>query len=173
MTLPRSGRAASKDPMKESLHEAGSHFPLAAAAGAAAAAVRRATGFACGTAVRAATWLIRKALHCEKFLFPGSERKLLSAVNAGEHFVCIHVASESPRLSKVVLRIRLASAIGTFADFEAWVTRPLYTIRRPASRNSAPWPPGASAGQSERTFRKSGLRASLGTGGGASLAPPG
>jgi hypothetical protein len=148
------------------------HFPLAAATGA-AAAVRRATGFACRTAVRAAAGLIRKALHCEKFLFPGSERKLLSAVNAGKHFVCIHVASESPRLSKVVLRIRFASAIGTFADFEAWVTCPLYTIVGLASRNSDPGPPGAPAGQSEHTFRKSGLRASLGPGGGASLAPPG
>jgi len=68
------------------------HFPLAgaAAATAAATAVRRATGFTRGTAVRAATWLIGKALHCEKLLFAGGERKLLSAVNAGEHFVCIH-----------------------------------------------------------------------------------
>jgi hypothetical protein len=74
------------------------HFPLASATAATAAAVRRATGLARGTAIRAATWLIRKALHCEKFLFAGSERELLSAVNAGEHFVCIHETSESPRI---------------------------------------------------------------------------
>ena len=45
------------------------HFPLAAAA-AATTPVGRATSFPSRTAVRAAARLIRKAFHCEKFLFP-------------------------------------------------------------------------------------------------------
>jgi hypothetical protein len=73
------------------------HFPLAAAAAATTTTIGRATSFAGRTAVRATTWLIRKALHGEKFLFACGERELLSTVNAGKHFVCIHLASESPR----------------------------------------------------------------------------
>jgi hypothetical protein len=64
----------------------------------AATAVCRAAGFARRTAVRAAAGLVGKALHCEKLLFSGSESELLSAVDAGEHFVCIHETSESPRV---------------------------------------------------------------------------
>jgi hypothetical protein len=62
------------------------HFTCAAAP----SAVRRASGFACRAALRAAARLVGKALHCEKLLFAGGERELLPAVSAGERFVCIH-----------------------------------------------------------------------------------
>jgi hypothetical protein len=62
------------------------------ARGAASAAIGRASRFARRAALRAAAGLVRKALHCEKLLLAGGEWELLSAVNAGERFVCIHLS---------------------------------------------------------------------------------
>ncbi|HEV3092781.1 MAG TPA: hypothetical protein VGX91_15175 [Candidatus Cybelea sp.] len=73
------------------------HLALASAHTASAAAVRGTSGFTRCAAIRAAAGLVGEALHCEKLLFARSEWELLSAIHASEHFVCIHVASESPR----------------------------------------------------------------------------
>jgi hypothetical protein len=63
----------------------------ASSAAAAAAAVRRTSGLASRAAFRATAGLIGKALHREELLLAAGKRELRSAVNAGKHFVCIHL----------------------------------------------------------------------------------
>jgi hypothetical protein len=59
-------------------------------AAATATAVRGTSRFPSGTALRATAWLVGEALHREELLLPGRKRELRSAVNASEHFICVH-----------------------------------------------------------------------------------
>jgi hypothetical protein len=67
------------------------HLASGTTSAAAAAAVRRTSGLASRAAFRATAGLIGKALHREELLLAGGKRELRSAVNAGKHFVCIHL----------------------------------------------------------------------------------
>jgi hypothetical protein len=68
---------------------------LAAAAAVATAAAFAAAGFASGTAIGAAVGLIGEALLREKLLFTRGECERLSAIDAVQHFICVHGKSLS------------------------------------------------------------------------------